>query len=167
MTSHQSLLFVCLGNICRSPLAEGIFLHLAQRRGLADRFVVDSCGTGSWHVGSRPDPRAIATAAKHGVNLPGLARQFDASQDPDRFDLILAMDRTNASTLVSRGAHESQVRLVRAFDPTFSDDLDVQRSLTHGVDLDVPDPYYGADNGFDVVYEMLVRACDGLLDSLG
>src|SRR5262245_42334662 len=88
------VLFVCLGNICRSPLAEGVFLHLAQAAGVADRFEVDSAGTGDWHAGERPDSRATAVARKHGVELPSIARQVTRA-DFDRFDHIVAMDREN------------------------------------------------------------------------
>ena len=155
MNDPIRLCFVCLGNICRSPLAEGIFLHLAEQRGLADRFAVDSSGTGGWHVGNAADPRSIAVAAKHGVDLPSRARQF-ASADIDQFDLFLAMDTSNRDTLVDRGVPSGRVRLIRSFDSSLPAD--------HA--LDVPDPYYGGDDGFDTVYDMLVTACNGLLDEL-
>jgi len=166
MSGPHALLFVCLGNICRSPMAEGIFLHLARERGVSDRFVVDSCGTGGWHVGSRPDPRAEGTAGVRGVVLPGRARQFDAATDPGRFTLMLAMDASNARTLIDRGARAESVRLMRSFDPTLRHLVDESGRPRAGADLDVPDPYYGGDRGFEEVYEMLVRACDGLLDEL-
>ena len=151
------LCFVCLGNICRSPLAEGIFLHLAEQRGHADRFEVDSSGTGGWHVGNRPDPRSIAVAKKNGVHLPSRARQFDPA-DAEAFDLFLAMDGSNAETLIARGVPPHKVRLMRGFDPAHAGDPDAAP--------DVPDPYYGGDDGFDQVYGMLVEACEGLLVSL-
>lgn len=158
MSRNQSLLFVCLGNICRSPLAEGVFLHRAAQRGLGSRFLVDSCGTGHWHVGERPDARAVAVARKHGVELPSLARQVDPATDFDRFELLLPMDRANRENLLRLGAPEDRVRLMRSFDPALQGAADGR--------LDVPDPYFGGPEGFDAVYDMLTRACDGLLDRL-
>lgn len=156
MPQPTTVLFVCLGNICRSPLAEGVFLHLANQRGVAHRFEVDSCGTGGWHAGNRPDPRSIAVADKHSINLPSRARQLDAS-DADRFDLIIAMDASNRDNLINAGVHAGKVRLLREFDPT----VDANRA-----DRDVPDPYYGGPDGFDDVYDMVLRSCDALLDLL-
>ena len=158
MNDVRGLLFVCLGNICRSPLAEGIFLHLATARGVRDRFDVDSCGIGHWHAGEQPDGRALAVAKRNGVKLPSLARQVDPKQDGDRFDLLLAMDQSNHHALLKLGAPKEKVRLMRSFDPTLND--------TKGEDLDVPDPYYGGADGFDRVFAMLERACEGLLDDI-
>ncbi|MCC7388231.1 MAG: low molecular weight phosphotyrosine protein phosphatase [Phycisphaerales bacterium] len=158
MSQTTGLLFVCLGNICRSPLAEGVFLHLAEQRAVRDRFLVDSCGTGRWHAGERPDPRALAVARRHGVELPSIARQVDPGADFARFDMLLAMDWSNRRNLIRLGAPDSRVRLVRSFDPT----LDTANEES----LDVPDPYYGGDEGFESVFQMLTRACNGLLDTL-
>lgn len=155
---RRSLLFVCLGNICRSPLAEGLFIHLATQRGVMDRFVVDSAGTGAWHVGKAADGRSIAVARAHGVHLPSVARQVDRKSDFERFDLILAMDRSNEADLLALGASRRQVRLMRSFDPALSG------SEAH--ELDVPDPYCGPGDGFQRVYDMLLRATTGLLDEL-
>lgn len=151
MSEPTRLLFVCLGNICRSPMAEGIFLHLARQKGLSDRFVVDSAGTGGWHAGCRPDPRALATARRYEIDLPSTARQICTS-DLDAFDLILAMDRSNRDDLVKLGA--TNVRLMRSFEPGLTGDHDV------------PDPYYGNGDGFVRVYEMLTRSCEGLIVQL-
>lgn len=151
MSSRSRLLFVCLGNICRSPMAEGIFLHLAKQRGLGDRFVVDSAGTGDWHAGCRPDPRALATAKRFKIELPSIARQVRASDFED-FDLILAMDRANRADLIRLGA--TNVRLMRSFEPGLAGEHDV------------PDPYSGDDEGFVTVYEMLSRSCEGLIEHL-
>lgn len=154
----KRLLFVCLGNICRSPLAEGIFLDLAEKRGVGDRFEVDSAGTGSWHVGERPDRRAAAVARRNNIVLPSIGRQVDAQRDFEYFDLLLAMDTENLAELRSLGAPEEKVRLMRSFDPECAEIADADRC--------VPDPYFGEGDGFDRVHEMLVRACDGLLDEL-
>lgn len=147
------VLFMCLGNICRSPLAEGIFLHLAARRGARDRFLVDSCGTGGWHAGEPPDPRALAEAARHGVHLPSRARRLEPREDSRRFDLIVAMDAQNREDAIRAGVPGEKIRLMRSFDPAAGE-------------LDVPDPYYGGVEGFGRVYDMLAAACGGLLDHL-
>jgi len=150
------VLFVCLGNICRSPLAEGVFQHLARSRGLESRLEVDSAGTGAWHVGERPDKRSRAVALKHGIELPGRARQVD-EEDLRDFDLILAMDGDNLHQLrsmESATAETVEIRLLREFDPASDGDLAV------------PDPYYGGPDGFDTVFEMVHRSCEALLDEL-
>jgi len=97
---RYALLFVCMGNICRSPLGEALFIHHARERGSLDRFDIDSCGTGHWHVGGGADPRSIAIGAKYGVDVPSIARQVDAGADFDRFDLLLPMDRSNRDDLI-------------------------------------------------------------------
>jgi len=153
---RTSVLFICLGNICRSPLAEGIFTHLVDQRGLSDQFHIDSCGTGSWHVGKPPDPRSVLVASKYGLDLSHLrARQFDHDRDPHKFDWLIPMDRANHDDIVAMGSPAEKVRLMRSFDPTLKSPSDV------------PDPYYGGDDGFDKVYEMLMRSCEGMLQSLG
>lgn len=149
------MLFVCLGNICRSPLAEGVFLHLAAEAGLAHRFHVDSAGTGAWHVGERPDRRSVEVAAAHGVALPGTARQVTL-EDLHRFDVVVAMDRDNRSALermAAAGGGTARLHLLRDFDP----DADCD---------EVPDPYYGGTGGFEEVYRMVHAACSGLLEAL-
>lgn len=147
------VLFVCLGNICRSPLAQGIFIHHARARGQLHRFDVDSAGTGGWHAGERPDPRALAVAAKHRVELPSLARQFDVRADPSRFQLLVPMDRSNFQHLARLGVREASMRLMLSFDPETREP-------------DVPDPYYGPDEQFDRVFDMLRGACNCMLDEL-
>jgi protein-tyrosine phosphatase len=149
------LLFVCLGNICRSPTAEGTMRTLVREAGLEDRIELDSAGTGSWHVGSAPDERATAAAAGRGVVLEGAARRVRL-EDFDDFDLILAMDSANLSdlrALAPDGEGRAKVRLLREFDPV-SDGTD---------DLDVPDPYYGDGDGFERVLDLVHAACAGLL----
>jgi protein-tyrosine phosphatase len=152
------LLFVCLGNICRSPTAEGVMRHLVEDQGLADRVVVDSAGTGSWHVGHPPDERATAAAARRGIVLDGTARTFGAD-DFDRHDLLLAADRENLTAMRALAPDDEareRVRLLREFDP---------EAVAAG-DLDVPDPYYGGPRGFEDVLDGVDRACRGLLDHL-
>jgi protein-tyrosine phosphatase len=150
------ILFVCLGNICRSPLAEGVFRHLAAEAGMAERIQVDSAGTGAWHVGEPPDRRSLTVARKNGVGLDGRARQVEG-EDFALFDLVVAMDRDNLRQLESlrdRAGGAAPVRLLREFDPEA------------GGDLEVPDPYYGGPDGFDRVYEMVHRSCRALLEAL-
>lgn len=148
--TRTRLLFVCLGNICRSPLAEGIFLHLSETRGLGDRFEVDSAGTGGWHAGNPADPRSIAAGRKHGIELPSRARQV-RPDETDSWDLVLAMDTQNREDLLALGFDATRVLCIREFDP-------------NAESADVPDPYYGGDDGFDKVYSMLHAACEGLLE---
>jgi protein-tyrosine phosphatase len=157
-TPAASVLFVCLGNICRSPLAKAIFTHQARARGIAEQYRIDSCGTGHWHVGGPADPRSIAIAAAHGVELPHVARQVDPESDFDAFTHLIAMDQKNMADLLDLGAPRSRVRLMRSFDPTLAG-VEAHR-------LDVPDPYSGSAEGFRHVYEMLWRACEGLHESL-
>lgn len=158
MTSDTvSVLFVCLGNICRSPLAAGVFEAAARARGPGPAFEVDSAGTGAYHTGEPPDPRSRAVAAHHGIRLPGVARQVTQS-DFDDFDVIVAMDRSNRRWLErQRGpgtrAGTARIVMMRDFDP----DADSP---------DVPDPYYGGADGFERVYRILERCCDGLLEEL-
>ena len=147
------LLFVCLGNICRSPTAEGVMRALIVREGLEGEIETDSAGTGAWHVGSAPDARAGAAAQSRGVALGGRARQVVAS-DFERFDLILAMDGANLRELrLGSDGEEEKVRLLREFDA----------AAAASGELDVPDPYYGGPGGFDEVFEMVWAACEGLL----
>jgi protein-tyrosine phosphatase len=149
------VLFVCLGNICRSPTAEGVMRKLVREAGLDDRITLDSAGTGGWHVGSAPDERATAAARARGIDLEGAARKV-APEDFERFDLILAMDRSNLRDLQELApdpAARERVRLLREFDP----------ASAGASDLDVPDPYYGGPGGFDEVLDLVGAACVGLL----
>jgi protein-tyrosine phosphatase len=154
-TNPVRILFVCLGNICRSPTAEGVMRGLVRHAGFEGRIELDSAGTGGWHVGSPPDERATQTAHARGIVLEGAARQV-APRDFQDFDLILAMDSSNLAELRRLAPDEqagSRVRLLREFDPA-SAGLE---------DLDVPDPYYGAGNGFEEVLDLVQAACEGLL----
>jgi protein-tyrosine phosphatase len=155
---RAGVLFVCLGNICRSPLAEGIFLDMIEKRGVAGLFDIDSCGTGSWHVGECADSRSIAVARKHGIELGCIGRQVDPPSDFERFDWLIAMDRSNMRNLLKAGAPEGKVRLMRSFDPAMEQQRDHE--------LDVPDPYDWPGDGFESVYQMLDSACAGLLEFL-
>jgi protein-tyrosine phosphatase len=149
------VLFVCLGNICRSPLAEGVFRSLAQARGPESRYLVDSAGTGSWHAGERPDQRSVEVARRNGVVLAGRARQIGAP-DFESFDYVIAMDRQNLlelRTLARSQQGEAHLRLLRDFDPEPGDGQ-------------VPDPYYGGPDGFERMYVMVNRTCEALLDHL-
>ncbi len=158
MSGEHALLFVCLGNICRSPLAEAIFAHKAEARGVRDRFLIDSCGLGGWHAGEPPDARARAVAERRGVRMSCVARKVDPRSDFSRFDVLLPMDLDNRDRLLEIGAPAERVRLVRSFDPALAD------ASEH--DMAVPDPYYGGPEGFDRVFDMLDRACGGLLDAM-
>ncbi len=151
---HTSVLFVCLGNICRSPLAEGVFRHLVEERDLQDHFTIDSAGTGSWHVGDPPDRRSIEVAARHGIQLTGRGRQIRPSDLHD-FDYVIAMDRENFRNLHALGGEDSHatLSLLRDDDPSPEDG-------------EVPDPYYGGVDGFDLVYDLILRSCRVLLDRI-
>lgn len=153
------VLFVCLGNICRSPMGEAVFNHLARARGVAHLVHADSCGTGHWHVGHPPDPRTLSVARARGLRLERVARQLDPARDFARFRWILAMDRDNERTLLARGSPRQRTHLVRAFDPSLAG---APREA-----LDVPDPYHhDGEAAFHDVHDMLARACDGLLDAV-
>jgi len=147
----MKILFVCLGNICRSPLAEGIFRDKISKNKLAVE--TDSAGTGSWHAGENPDPRAVATAKKFGVDISRLvARQFSVD-DFTRFDRIYVMDKSNyrdVMALAKETGHKEKV--------------DFFLNVSHpGRNKDVPDPWYGGSEGFVEVYKMLELACEELL----
>jgi protein-tyrosine phosphatase len=144
-----------MGNICRSPTAEGVMRGLLREQGLEDAVLVDSAGTGAWHIGDAPDGRATAAAAARGVVLEGAARQVRRADFAD-FDLILAADRRNLRDLEAFAPPEphAEVRLLREFD-----------ARSDG-DLDVPDPYYGGDDGFEHVLDLVEAACRGLLAQL-
>jgi protein-tyrosine phosphatase len=157
-THPVRILFVCLGNICRSPTAEGVMRGLVRQAGLEDRIELDSAGTGAWHVGSPPDERATQTAHARGIVLGGAARKV-TPRDFQDFDLILAMDSSNLHDLQEMAEDErerAKVRLLREFD-----------QASAGLqDLDVPDPYYGGAGGFEQVLDLVRTACIGLLDEV-
>ena len=151
--SHDvSVLFVCLGNICRSPTAEGIFRRLLQERGFDGRVHVDSAGTSDYHIGEPPDPRAIAKAQHCGIDIKELRGRQVSRSDFEKFDYILAMDAENLDDLLRRcpKKYQDRVRLLMEFAP--------QTNVRA-----VPDPYFGGDAGFDHVYELIEAASQGLL----
>lgn len=147
--------FVCLGNICRSPTAEGIFQHLVNERGLQSYFYIDSAGTAAYHSGEPANSKSREVADQHGIALNSRARKFD-SNDFDEFDMILAMDHENFENLQKMDLHQKysdKLFLMREFDPQPGTKA-------------VPDPYYGGMNGFKNVYDILHRSCKNLLDKL-
>jgi protein-tyrosine phosphatase len=152
------ILFVCLGNICRSPTAEGVMAKLVAEAGLRDEIGLDSAGTGGWHIGEPADARAREAARARGIELESVARQVRA-EDFERFELILAMDRSNQHALRQLAPDEqarAKVRLLREFDP--------ESAGLH--DLDVPDPYYDSQRGFEIVLDQVQAACEGLLEQV-
>ena len=153
----MKILFVCLGNICRSPAAEGVFLNLLKKRDMSHLFVVDSAGTGSWHIGRPPDKRMQTAANRRGIELPSKARQITPNDVRD-FDLILTMDEDNFQAVqqLARGTESADtvnIKPIMSFTRTY-------------IETEVPDPYYGKETGFEHVLDMLEEACSSLLDEL-
>ena len=149
------LLFVCLGNICRSPAAEGVFLHQLDAQNLRHRFVVDSAGTGGWHVGQPADARMLTAAQRRGIHLPSRARQLEPD-DLRSFDRILTMDAENLAAVRRLERRHGGTALIEP----------VTRYCRRFQVEDVPDPYYGGADGFEQVLDLLDDACAGLLLSL-
>ncbi len=145
------ILFVCLGNICRSPLAEGVLLHMNAQLQLG--WEIDSAGTAGYHIGEAPDRRTIANARKHGIDLTPLrARQFSGA-DFDRFDLVLVMDQNNYKNVVREARRQEQQAKVHLF-------------LEYALDrpqAEVPDPYYGTESDFENVFQLVWHACESLV----
>jgi protein-tyrosine phosphatase len=149
------ILFVCLGNICRSPMAEGVFRRVAEEEGLIDRFEIDSAGLGDWHIGQAPDHRAQKAARSRGVDISDQSARQVVDEDFDRFDLLLVMDRSNYAELKARAPHEARAK-IRPF-------LDF---APHVGTRDVPDPFFGGAEGFDRALDLIEAAARGLLASL-
>jgi protein-tyrosine phosphatase len=146
------ILMVCLGNICRSPLAEGILASKLSK----EKFLVDSAGTGSWHIGHAPDKRSISTAKKNGLNIANQkGRQFTKA-DFDTFDYIFVMDNSNYNDVIHLAKNDTQKNKVQL----------ILNSIFPDENVDVPDPYYGMANGFDQVYLMLDDACEVIAKKL-
>ncbi len=154
MTTYR-ILFVCLGNICRSPMAEGVFSHVAGKAGHGETFVIESAGTGAWHIGNPPDPRAVAAARRRGIDLSAQKARQVRVEDFDDFDLVLAMDASNHANLL-RMAPEAHAHKVRLFLEHLPDPLA----------REVPDPYYGGDEGFEVVLDLIEAGSRALLARL-
>ncbi len=147
--------FVCLGNICRSPTAEGIFQHLVNQRGLQSYFYIDSAGTSAYHIGEPANSKSQWVANQQGVKLHSKARRFEPA-DLEEFDLILAMDSENYSNIIrldKNGSYAEKIKMMRDFEPKPDS-------------RDVPDPYYGGMDGFQNVFDVIMRSCEGLLDEI-
>ncbi len=150
----RRILFVCLGNICRSPAAEAIFLHKLEQLKIIDEFYVDSAGTGGWHVGSLADSRMIDAASNRGIDIKSKARKI-SFDDFNNFDLILTMDNTNLKNVKT---------LSKELDTTFKAEIKpLLEYAIHSDLIEVPDPYYGGDKGFDKVLDLLEDAIEGLI----
>ncbi|NHA14292.1 low molecular weight protein-tyrosine-phosphatase [Thioalkalivibrio sp. XN279] len=152
---EHSVLFVCLGNICRSPTAEGVFRHLAREAGLEERIRIDSAGTGGYHIGAPPDARAMAAAQARGYDLAAIRARKIAPEDFEQFNLILAMDEDNLVHLRGIAPETSRARLGLLLD-----------YAPGRQEREVPDPYYGGRNGFEQVLDLVNEACAGLLEEL-
>jgi len=152
MSESKSVLFVCLGNICRSPTGEGVLQHLVEERGLEDKVHIDSAGTIGYHEGNSADERMMKHAAKRGYDLLSRSRKI-VSEDLDRFELVIARDRQNLADILSIDDSTTNVRMLSDFlDDSWPDD--------------VPDPYYGGSAGFETVLDMIEAACPNILDEL-
>ncbi len=151
----QRVLFVCTGNICRSPTAEGVFRHMVAEAGLAERIGTDSVGLEAWHVGNPPDPRSIEAAARRGIGISDLRARQLTLDDFDRFDLLLAMDEGHHRDMLRRATSEQQGK-VRRF----------MEAAAGGPAPEVPDPYYGGPNGFDDALDMIEKGARAWLREL-
>ena len=153
--AKHRILFVCLGNICRSPMAEGVFRRVAEEAGMLDRFEIDSAGMGDWHKGEAPDHRAQKAAFDRGVDISGQSARKVEPEDFDDFDLVLAMDGSNIDDLYEIAPHAARTKIRRFL--SYAPHLGVE---------DVPDPYYGGTAGFDHALDLIEAAAQGLLDAL-
>ncbi len=152
----KRILFVCLGNICRSPSAEAVFNGLVKQNGLDDLIECDSAGTASYHEGEPADQRMQSHAIRRGYRLTSVARQFDSEEDFDRFDLIIGMDDDNVNDLQDMASSVTQLNKI----------YKMTDFCSHGGHYSVPDPYYGGADGFELVLDILEDACEGLLNEV-
>ena len=157
MTSPLSILFICTGNICRSPTAQGVFGYLLEQTKLQDRVQVDSAGTDSYHVGASPDTRSQATAKAHGIDLSSQRARRISPADCDAFDYLIVMDDGHRRTLNMRLGQHCGAKISKL--------LDYAKDNSYRHD-DVPDPYYGGSGGFERVYAMIEDGCQGLLEDV-
>lgn len=148
------ILFVCLGNICRSPSAEGIFKYITESRGLAGLFEIDSAGTHAYHVGEPADKRMISHASKRGYKLTSISRKFDPNIDFDYFDLIIGMDDENIRVLKSKVRSNKDLQKIHKM-------TDFRKIFKYD---EIPDPYYGGAEGFELVIDLLEDSCEGILE---
>jgi low molecular weight protein-tyrosine phosphatase len=155
MAKHHRILFVCLGNICRSPMAEGVFRRVAEDAGKLHLFEIDSAGMGDWHKGEAPDHRAQKAALGRGVDISGQAARKVEIEDFEDFDLVLAMDGSNIEDLHDIAPHAARAKIRRFLD--YAPQVGTQ---------DVPDPYYGGTEGFDHALDLIEAAAQGLLAEL-
>jgi protein-tyrosine phosphatase len=152
----KKVLFVCMGNICRSPSAEAIFKKIVEDNGYSDHFVIDSAGIGGWYAGEPADPRMRSHAFKRDYNLTSIARKFDPATDFEHFEMIIGMDDENIRDLSMKArntADTSKIYKMMAFRKVFKYNS-------------IPDPYYGGDEGFELVLDLLEDACEGLFQKL-
>ena len=152
----KKILFVCLGNICRSPSAEAVFTGMVEKAGLSEYFEIDSAGTSGWHAGERADRRMQGHAVKRGYNLTSLSRKFDPNTDFNHFDMIIGMDNENIQALQSMTRNADDRAKIHKM-------TDFSREWNYTI---IPDPYYGGDDGFELVLDLLEDSCKGLLDKL-
>ncbi len=152
---NTSVLFVCMGNICRSPTAEGVFRHVVKQHNLYDQISIDSAGTHAYHIGESPDSRSQSTALSRGVNLSAQRARKAVAEDFERFDYVIAMDRSNYEDLknLASGSNLTKLHLFMSFAKDWDND-------------EVPDPYYGGANGFEEVFDMVQSASEGLLEHI-
>lgn len=151
--SQIKVLFVCLGNICRSPLGEGIFKHLVEEKNIEDNFFIDSCGTGSWHQGGKADINSRRVAKQNGLSIEDQISRQIIEEDLIKFDYIIAMDKSNYANILKLGEVKGTLKLMREYDPIKSDN-------------NVPDPYGMAGDSFSEVYDIVYRSCENLLDEI-
>ncbi len=152
----KKILFVCLGNICRSPSAEAVFTGIVENRGLANYFEIDSAGTSGWHAGGSADKRMQSHAIKRGYNLTSISRKFNPDRDFDNFDLIIGMDDENIKSLKSKTRNAVDMKKIHKM-------TDFRKEWDYD---EIPDPYYGGEEGFELVLDLLEDSCGGLLEKL-